>query len=85
MLPAGMGISCTVVTLSGLSIHIRSWHDDAANPLYIVAGCIYFSRYARVTLLPALVAIFMLAATPAWMLAWIWQSTNLIPMPPTRL
>ncbi|HEX9075741.1 MAG TPA: hypothetical protein VF932_08160 [Anaerolineae bacterium] len=76
----GWALGCTVLTLSG---PFYPYPDRGTMtlqiPLYIVAGDIYFSKYARVTALPAVVAFLVLAATPIWTLAFQWKSTNFTP------
>jgi hypothetical protein len=45
-------------------------------PLYLIAGTIYFTRFNRINWQVALIAVFVLGATPAWMLQRMWDSTT---------
>ncbi len=80
----GWALGCTALTLSG---PFYPYPDRGTMtlqiPLYIVAGAIYFARRPRVTLLPAVLAFLVLAATPIWTLAFQWRSTNFTPDEPS--
>jgi hypothetical protein len=80
----GWALGCTALTLSG---PFYPYPDRGTMtlqiPLYIIAGAIYFSHRPRVTLIPAVLAILVLAATPIWTLAFQWRSTNFTPDEPS--
>lgn len=79
----GWALGCTALTLSG---PFYPYPDRGTMtlqiPIYLIAGAIYFSKRARVTALPAVLAFLVLAATPIWALAFEYKSTNFTPDEP---
>jgi hypothetical protein len=73
----GWAVACTAITLSG---PFYPYPDRGTMTLevalYLIAGMIYFSRYARVTRTAALVIVFLTAATPMWCLLRWWNFTE---------
>lgn len=73
----GWALGCTALTLSGpfypypdrglLTLQI---------PLYIIAGSIFFSKFKGFKPAAVLVAVLILAATPAWIMKVWWDQTG---------
>jgi hypothetical protein len=79
----GWILGCTLLTLSGPFYPYPDRGTMSLQiPLYLVAGAIYFSRHKRVGLTAALIAVFILGATPAWRVAKTWKTTRFDPEAP---
>jgi hypothetical protein len=76
----GWASGCTVLTLSA---PFYPYPDRGTMtmqvPLMVLAGIIYFARWERLTPRAALVAVFLLGATPAWLVARTWRNTGFRP------
>ncbi len=74
----GWSLGCVALTLSG---PFYPYPDRGALtlqiPIYVIAGAIYFTRYPRIRMAHAILAILILGATPAYTLRNRWINTTI--------
>lgn len=79
----GWAAGCTVLTLSGPYYPYPDRGTMTMQiPLYLIAGLIYFSRFERMRLAHAVLALALTAATPSWLLLKWREQTRFRPDAP---